>query len=40
MYLYPFEDHGPRDEGDVAGPVGAWTAWLEVHLAEEARPVT
>ena len=41
MYLYPFEDHGPATLESILDLWGRWTAWLELHLAEEEeRPVT
>ena len=40
MYLYPFEDHGPATRETLLDLWARWTAWLEVHLAEETRPVT
>ena len=40
MYLYPFEDHGPATKETLLDLWARWAAWLEVHLAEQARPVT
>ena len=40
MYLYPFEDHGPATRETLLDLWARWAAWLEVHLAEETRPVT
>ena len=41
MYLYPYEGHGPATLESILDLWGRWTAWLELHLAEdEERPVT
>ena len=40
MYLYPFEDHGPATKETLLDLWARWAAWLDVHLAEEERPVT
>ena len=41
MYMYPFEDHGPATLESILDLWGRWTAWLELHLAEdEERPAT
>ena len=42
LYLYPFEDHGPATLESILDLWGRWTAWLELHLAEEEEepPVT
>ncbi len=40
MYLYPFEDHGPATRETLLDLWARWAAWLEVHLAQEKRPVT
>ncbi len=40
MYLYPFEDHGPATRETLLDLWARWAAWLDVHLAEEERPVT
>ncbi len=40
MYLYPFEDHGPATRETLLDLWARWAAWLDVHLAEQERPVT
>lgn len=35
MYLYPFEGHGPATLESILDLWGRWTAWLELHLAED-----
>lgn len=38
MYLYEFEDHGPAAEETLLDLWARWTAWLDKHLLEGARP--
>ena len=40
MYLYPYEDHGPASRATILDLWGRWTAWLDVHLKDETRPIT
>ena len=40
MYLYPFEDHGPATEETILDLWARWTAWLDVHLADEDLTIT
>jgi dipeptidyl aminopeptidase/acylaminoacyl peptidase len=40
MYLYPFEDHGPATKETLLDLWGRWTAWLDVHLADEDLTIT
>ncbi len=36
MYLYPYEDHGPATRETILDLWARWTAWLDVHLKDDA----
>ena len=40
MYLYPFEDHGPATRETLLDLWARWTAWLDVYLKPEDKPIT
>jgi len=40
MYLYPFEDHGPATEETLLDLWARWTAWLDIHLEPQRKPIT
>jgi dipeptidyl aminopeptidase/acylaminoacyl peptidase len=37
MYLYPFEDHGPATKETLLDLWARWSAWLDIHLADDTK---
>ena len=39
MYLYPLEDHGPASKETLLDLWARWSAWLDVHLKSDQKPI-
>jgi dipeptidyl aminopeptidase/acylaminoacyl peptidase len=42
LYMYPYEDHGPRTRETILDLWARWTAWLDLHVKGEgvSQPIT